>query len=187
MTQAWTQERATPKRRNGAAHGAVVVSGYTLARHFGITRQSVDALATQGVIERRPDDHKFDQDASRLRYFAHLRAEHRRSPRLQADADHIAAKAEMLRIKIMQQQRVLVLREDADAMIDTLVGIVLTALSGLPARCSRDPSARRNIALAVDQVRREMAQVCETMADKNGEPSLLDQQRQAQETATADH
>ena len=113
MAQVMTQERATAKRRNGAAHGAVLVSGYKLARHFGITRQGVDALATQGVIERRPDDGLFDQDQCRLTYFAHLRAEHRRSPRTQADADHVKVKTEMLHLKLMERRGELVRREDS--------------------------------------------------------------------------
>ena len=184
MTQAMTtQKRATAKRNGRADHGATLVSGYALARHFGITRQAVDVLASTGVIERRAADHKFDQDQSRLKYFAHLRAEHRRSPRLQADAAHIAAKAEMLQIKIMQQRRELVLQSDVTAMFDQVCGIMLTALSGLPARCSRDPAVRRNIELVTHQVRIELAQVCEQMGDKAGEPPLDQQNREAQETA----
>jgi hypothetical protein len=136
-----TQERATPKRRNGA----VLVSGYTLARHFGVSRQAVDALANQGVIERRATDAKFDQDTSRLRYFAHLRAEHRRSPRTQADADHVKVKTEMLQLRLMEKQRKLVQREDVNALLDEIYGIVLTHLSGMSARCSRDMVVRRNI------------------------------------------
>jgi phage terminase Nu1 subunit (DNA packaging protein) len=172
MTQATAQERATARRRNGADHAAVLVSGYALARHFGITRQAVDALANQGVIERRATDAKFDQDASRLRYFADLRAEHRRSPRTQADADHVRVKTEMVHLKLMEKRRELVRRDDCDALIDSIAGVVLTALSGMPARCSRDPVVRRNIELVVHEVRREMAQVCEVIADKNGEPPL---------------
>ena len=67
-----------PKRRSGAAHGAVLVSGSRLAAHFGCTRQNVDLLTRQGVIERRGDD-LFDQDVSRLKYLTHLRSNRRSS------------------------------------------------------------------------------------------------------------
>lgn len=172
MTQVMAQERAAPKRRNGADHAAVLVSGYKLARHFGVTRQAVDQLATQGVIERRATDALFDQDQCRLRYFAHLRSEHRRSPRAAADAEHTAAKAELLRIRIAEKQRQLVRQDDVDAMIDSLIGVLLTGLSGMPARVSRDPVIRRNVEVVVRQIRTELAQVCEQQADKHGEPPL---------------
>ena len=64
MNELSTQDHG--KRRNKAAHAAVLVSGYELGRHFGCSRQNVDLLAQQGVIERRADG-KFDQDVSRLK------------------------------------------------------------------------------------------------------------------------
>jgi len=118
MTELSTQDGG--KRRNSAPHAAVLVSGYELARHFGCSRQNVDLLATQGVIERRADG-KFDQDVSRLKYLTHLRAEHRRSPRAQADADYVKVKTEMLQTRLMEKRRELVLqikRADACLQID---------------------------------------------------------------------
>ena len=50
----------------------------------------------------------FDQDVSRLKYFNHLRAEHRRSPRAAADAKHAEAKTALLQIRIEEKQRTLV-------------------------------------------------------------------------------
>jgi hypothetical protein len=92
----------TELRRNDAAHAAVPVSGYELARHFGCSRQNVDLLATQGVIERRSDG-KFDQDVSRLKYLTHLRSERARSPRAEADAKHAEAKTALLQIRIEEK------------------------------------------------------------------------------------
>jgi hypothetical protein len=54
----------------------------------------VARLTAEAVIEQRSDGH-YDQTASRLRYIKHLRAEHRRSPRVEADADHVKVKTEM--------------------------------------------------------------------------------------------
>jgi hypothetical protein len=79
MAELVAQDRG--KRRNGAAHAAVLVSGYELARHFGCSRQNVELLAEQGVIERRASDGKFDQDVCRLKYLQHLRSERQRSHR----------------------------------------------------------------------------------------------------------
>jgi hypothetical protein len=123
-----------PKRgSNGAAHAPVLVSGYKLATHFGVVRQHIDQLAQQGVIERRADG-KFDQDAARLKYLNHLRAEHKRSPRSAADVEHTLAKAELLRIQVQEKRHTLVKRDADEAMIDQMAGLVLTKLSDWPAR-----------------------------------------------------
>jgi hypothetical protein len=50
----------------------------------------------------------------------------------------------------------------------------LTHLLSLPARCAPrgDLATRRNIERVVFEVRTEMAKICQTMADKGGEPPL---------------
>src|SRR5712671_1063619 len=110
----------------------------------------------------------------RLKYINHIRAEHRRSPRTQADADHVKVKTEMLQLRLMEKKRELVRRADVDALIDGIAGVTLTALSSLPARCApRDDLAiRRSIERVVFEVRTEIANVCQEMADKCGEPPL---------------
>jgi hypothetical protein len=176
MTELQTTTADRPKRRNGAAHAPVLVSGNKLAVHFGCSRQNVDQLTAQGVIERRSDG-LFDQEVSRLKYLAHLRAEHRRSPRAAADAELASAKAALLRIRIEEKQRTLVRQSEVDELIDQIAGVTLTALSSLPARCAPrgDLATRRAIERAVFEVRTEIAKVCEEMADKCGEPALDDE------------
>ena len=66
----------------------------------------------------------------------------------------------------------LVRRADANGLLNTACGVALTHLSGIAARCSRDMVVRRNIDAVVHQVRVELAQVCEPMADERGEPPL---------------
>ena len=193
MTEVTTQERATAKRRNGAAKrdkvrmvADDVVTANSLATHLGCTRQNIARLVSEAIIEQRSDG-CFDQSATRLRYIKHLREHHRHTPRSEADTAHIAVKTQMLQIKLMEKQRELVKREDVNELLDSICGLVLTHLSGLGARCSRDLTVRRTVDAVVYQVRRELAQACEKMADAAGEPPLADQQRQAQETAAADH
>jgi len=160
-------EQSSEERRNG------LVSASTLAAHLACTRQYISRLTADGVIERRGDG--YDQDQCRLRYLAHLRSENRRSPRAAADAEHTSAKAALLRIRIMEKRRALVLREDANALIDEIAGIMLTHLSGMSARCSRDLVVRRNIDAVVTQIRREISEACSKMADERGEPPLEEQ------------
>ena len=128
------------------------------------------------MIERRPDG-LFDQDVSRLKYFAHLRAEHRRSPRTAADAEHVKAKTEMLQLKLAEKRRDLVRQSDVDALIDDLVGVTLTAMSSMPARCAPrgDLATRRCIERVIFEVRTEIANIAQRKADECGEPPLSEQ------------
>jgi Mg2+/Co2+ transporter CorC len=71
---------------------------------------------------------------------------------------------EMLRL--MQARHELVRRADVDALIDQIAGTVLTHLSRMAARCSRDIMVPRNIDAVVDQIRRELAAACLAKADQ---------------------
>jgi hypothetical protein len=106
-----------------------------------------------------------------------LRREHRRSPRAEADADHVKVKTEMLQLKLMQSRRELMRRADVDALVDGIAGVTLTALSSLPARCAPrgDLATRRSIERVVFEVRTEIAKVCQKIADKHGETPLDEQ------------
>ena len=68
-------------------------------------------------------------------------------------------------------------QDDVEALIDDMVGVMLTALSSMPARCAPrgDLAIRRSIERVVFEVRTEIAKVCQQMADKSGEPPLDEQ------------
>src|SRR5262245_41230175 len=150
--------------------GGATVSASALALHLDCTRAYIGKLEAEGVIQRQGDG--FSLDESRTAYSRHLRRERRQSPRSEADADHVKAKTELLQIKIEEKKCSLVRRDAADELIDQIAGTVLTHLSGMAARCSRDMAVRRNIDAVVDQVRREIATACLAKADEAGEPPL---------------
>ena len=154
---------------NGAASGLVLVSGAKLGEHFGVSRQQVDRLTADGVIERRPDG-LFDQDQSRLKYFNHLRAEHRRSPRTLADVEHANARTAWLRLRVAEREGRLIELDEAVETVEAIMGVVLTHLSGMAARCTRDLSVRRAIDAVVYEVRTEMADVASRLAQQRVEP-----------------
>ena len=79
-------------------------------------------LEAEGVLHRAPDGSGFDVDASRVAYLRYLRRERRQSPRTEADADHVKAKTEMLKLRLMEKKRELVRREDVEALIDGIAG-----------------------------------------------------------------
>jgi hypothetical protein len=108
MTELVTQDRAPkPKRDKVRMVADDVVTANSLATHLGMTRQNVARLTAEAVIEQRSDG-CYDQTASRLRYIKHLREQQRRSPRVEADAEHAKAKTAMLQLRLMERQRELV-------------------------------------------------------------------------------
>jgi hypothetical protein len=168
MTEVLTNDR--PKRRKAVVAGdPVLVTSAALAIHFGVTAQYMSKLMADGVIERRADG-LFDQDQSRLKYMTHLRSENRRSARAAADAEHTAAKAELLRLRIAEKTKVLMLVTEHEAFVDEMVGMFLSHLSGFAARCGgRDLAVRRAIDQAVYDLRVEISQAASRMADQAGE------------------
>src|SRR5262245_24020772 len=156
---------AKPRSRKPAT-----VSASALALHLDCSRAYIDKLEAEGVIQRQ--DVGFPLDQSRVTYLRYLRRERRQSPRAAADAEDVAAKAELLRIRIAEKQNQLVERDKVNELIDGIAGVTMTALSSLPARCAPhgDLAIRRSIERVVLEVRTEIANACREMADKNGEP-----------------
>ena len=151
------------------------VSASALALHLDCSRTYIGKLEAEGVIQRQGDGFPLDQ--SRVAYLRYLRRERQQSPRSEADADHVKVKTEMLQLRLMEKRRELVRRADVDALIDGICGVTLTALSSLPARCAPrgDLAIRRSIERVVFEVRTEIANVCQEMADRCGEPPLGEQ------------
>ena len=149
------------------------VSASALALHLDCSRTYIGKLEADGVIQRQGDGFPLDQ--SRVAYLRYLRRERRQSPRIEADADHVKAKTEMLQLRLMEKKRELLHRADFDEAIDSIAGIVVTHLSGLAARCSNDLATRRKIDAVVYEVRKEMAKSALAMADQQGEPPLEQQ------------
>jgi hypothetical protein len=107
MTETATQHRA-PKRQPKPDKARMVaddvVTPNSLATHLGCTRQNIQWLTAQAIIEQRSDGN-YDQTASRLKYIKHLRDERRKSPRVEADADHVRAKTELMQLRVICSPR----------------------------------------------------------------------------------
>jgi hypothetical protein len=172
MTETITDDRP-PAASRPRSRKPATVSASALALHLDCSRAYVGKLEAEGVIQRQGDGFLLDQ--CRVAYLRFLRREHKRSPRTEADADHVKAKTELLQIKIEEKKRTLVPRDAADELIDQIAGTVLTHLGGMAARCSRDMAVRRAIDGVVDQVLREIASACLAKADEWNEPPLNEQ------------
>jgi hypothetical protein len=150
------------------------VSVSALAKHLDVARAYIEKLEAEGVIQRHGGG--FLLDYSRIAYIRYLRRERRQSPRAEADAEHVAVKTEMLRLRLMEKKRELVRRDEADALPDEIAGVVLTYLSGWPARIAgHDLVLRRKAESLVRELRTEIANACERRADEVGEPALSEQ------------
>jgi hypothetical protein len=117
------------------------------------------------VIQRQGDGFLLDQ--SRVGYLRYLRRQRRQSARSEADADLQRAKSELIRLRIAEKQRHLIPVDEAGTSnLEQLVGLFLTGLSGLSARCGgRDLAVRRAIDKAVYDLRVEIAEAQTDDAD----------------------
>jgi hypothetical protein len=172
MTETVTIDRpsvAKPKRAKVERRGKATVSASALALHLDCSRTYIGKLEAEGVIQRQGDG--FPLDASRVAYLRFLRRERRQSPRGEADADFQRAKAELIRLRIAEKKRDLIPREQAAGDMEEMIGLFLTGLSSMPARCGgRDLVVRRAIDKAVYDLRAELAEACIKLADERGEP-----------------
>ena len=80
-----------------------------LAQHLDCSRAYLGKLEAEGVIQRKGGG--FPVDPSRIDYLRYLRRERQRSPRVEADAAHVAVKTEMLQMGLMEKKQELVLRQ----------------------------------------------------------------------------
>ena len=178
MADATTQTRPPKRDKRDRTHLVAdeIVRPNGLATHLGMSRQNVGRLTAEAVLVQRSDG-CYDQTATRFRYIKHLRSEYRRSPRTEADAEHTRAKTEMLQLRLMEKRGQLCLQSDVDELVHKIVGVTLTGLSGLAARCAPpgDLVTRRNIERGVFELRKELARIGREMVDREGEPPL-DQQ-----------
>jgi hypothetical protein len=145
------------------------VSASALALHLDCSRTYIGKLEAEGLLQRLGDGFPLDQ--SRVAYLRYLRRERQRSPRAAADAEHAAAKAGLLRLRVARMQKRLMPVDEAVAQMDAMVGLFLTRLSGFAARCGgRDLAARRAIDRAVFDLRVEISEAAAKMADQCDEP-----------------
>ena len=121
------------------------VSATKLAQHLDLSRTRIEQLERDGVFQRVGGD-GFNVDASRVNYIRHLRKERQQSPRGAADVEFVAAKTRLMRLRIAQKERTLMMTDEAMAMLDAVCGTFRTALSSLPAQIGgRDLPERRRV------------------------------------------
>jgi hypothetical protein len=145
------------------------IGNYVLADHLDMARQNVSRLTAEGILERTSAGYLMDDN--RRRYIGHLREEYRKSPRAAADADLQRHKARLLEMKIAKQERETMLVSEHNAFVDQAIGLVLTHLSGWPARIGgHDLALRRKAEALIFELHTEIANECQRLAGEQDEP-----------------
>jgi hypothetical protein len=141
------------------------VSASALAQHLDCSR----------VITRLADG-RFDQAACRMAYLKHLREARKLSPRGAADVALQQAKAELVQIRVAERKATLIPGVQHEARVEAIAGVILLALSAMPAQCAPvgDLPARRRLERWVNDVRIAIAKTMNGMADAEGEPEAPD-------------
>jgi hypothetical protein len=104
-----------------------------------------------------------------LKYFDHLRSQHRRSPRAEADAELAKAKAHWLQLRVLEKQKALMPVAEHYGTIAQMAGTVLTVLGGWPARIAgRDITLRRRAEQLLRELRLDIANACNEQARMEG-------------------
>jgi hypothetical protein len=120
-----------------------IVSATKLADHLAMSRTYLDRLVSEGVIKRR-DDGRFDLDRCRVDYLRHLRQAKRASVNGEARAQYDKAKARLTELRVAKLEGSLMEVDDALDATDQMVGLFLTGIGELGARCfPRDIALRR--------------------------------------------
>ena len=150
---------------------AATVGASALAEHLDCSRTYIGKLEAEGVIQRRSDG-KFDQDQCRAAYLKHLREARKLSPRGAADVALQQAKAELVQLRVAERKATLIPGAQHEARVEAIAGVVLSALSSMPAQCAPvgDLPARRKLERWVHDVRLAMVKTMNEIADAEGEP-----------------
>ena len=151
------------KRRRSSPDGSV--NATAAGRHLDLSYQRVLQLVEEGALQQLPNG-RFNLDDCRLRYIRWLRDPERRSAKSKADQEFTQAKADLIKIRIAEKQRDLILYSEAEETGEKMIGIVLTKLSGLAARIGGSMEDRRKLDRVVFEIRTEMANAFHEMANK---------------------
>ena len=157
-----------PRLKQPRAAGEAVTAT-ALGKHLDLTIQRIKQLANEGVIEQLSNG-RYAQDACRIAYLRWLRAPERRTQRSKVDSDFTKAKTELIAIRVAEKKRELMETSKAIADMETLIGIVLTQMSSMPAIIGGpDLQLRRKVEKAVYDTRVKMADACNRLAAENKE------------------
>jgi hypothetical protein len=125
-----------------------------VARHLLLSREMIRRLVAEKIIERRGDG-SFDLDQARHAYIRHLRD--RRSEKGAAEAALLRARAREIELRTAERARDLIEFDEACAVLDDVIGALVSELAGLPAAATRDLMMRRHLDELIRGIRQRTA------------------------------
>jgi hypothetical protein len=165
----------SPARSKQHQVAGVIVGAKQLARHLDLTHPRIGQLAEEQVLERLPDG-KFNLDAARVAYIRWLRDPERRTAKSKVDQEFTQAKAELIRIRIAEKQKVLMQTDEAMEVAEKLIGTMLTAMHGMAPRVARiagnSIAVRREVDAIVYETRVSLANIFNKFAEEAERPPL---------------
>ncbi|WP_245407583.1 hypothetical protein [Rhodopseudomonas faecalis] len=121
-----------------------------------VTGERVRQLIKSGYVPR-PVKGVIPLVAAVQGYIKFLKDEDRRSSKSAADSRVRDARAKEIELKIARQQRELLPTEEAVALCNRVVGLLISRVAGLPAEFTRDLNERRRLEGSIDAIRVEVA------------------------------
>jgi hypothetical protein len=161
------------RRRRHSPDGSV--NATTVAGHLDLSHHRIAQLVDENVLQKLPNG-RFDLNDCRVRYIRWLRDPERRSAKSKVDQEFTQAKAELIRIRIAEKQKVLMLTDEAMEVGEKLIGTMLTAMGSMAprvARCAGNSVAvRREVDAIVYETRVTLANTFNKFAEEAGRSPL---------------
>lgn len=137
-----------------------LVSPQTFARLSGAQPGEIETLLRTGVI-RRAGPGKISLVEATRALIEHVKSCARDASLVAAQAEGKTARAEAAELALLVENRELIPDEQADAAVDHVAGAIITAISCIPARASRDIHTRAqmdaNLRTIQDQIAKDLA------------------------------
>lgn len=173
MPQFHSPSDVSGKRRRHSPDGSA--NATTAARHLDLSHHRVAQLVDGQVLQRLPNG-RFDLNDCRVRYIRWLRDPERRTAKSKADQEFTQAKAELIKIRIAEKQKVLMLTDEAMEVGEKLIATVLMAMHGLAPRVARiagnSIAVRREIDAVIYETRVSLANTFNQFAEEAGKQPL---------------
>jgi phage terminase Nu1 subunit (DNA packaging protein) len=134
----------------------VVVGLDELTGWLGVSKQWVRHLANDGYVEKTSRN-TYPLRKAVLGYISFLKDENRRKNKSAAAVRVQEARAEQIEVRTARELRQLIPREEAEALLQLVVGRLISELNGVPAQVTRDLNERAKIEAAIDGIRSKVA------------------------------
>jgi hypothetical protein len=144
------------ENEGGGAEAGGLLSPDMAGRLLMVSGERVRQLAKEGWI-RKASPGKYNLVEVVQGYIRFRNDADRRSTKTASDSRLRDARTREVELKTAQREGRLIELDDHLEAVDEIVGIMLTGLSGLPARVTRDLQVRRDIERAINETRQQIA------------------------------